>query len=188
MIHKTVVGSVAGAGLVATVVLANWLTSVFHFVPVGFGQQATAGSFAAGFALAARDVLQDLLGKKWMLVALGVASAVSYIVADPMIAVASAAAFALSELLDFGVYSPLRERSLFGDRRWATAVLASGLVGAVADTFVFVGLAFGAAAVMPAMLGQLIGKGWATATYAALGVVGRKVKTRSAVHGKPYGI
>ncbi|AKY02579.1 hypothetical protein SEA_BRUSACORAM_53 [Mycobacterium phage Brusacoram] len=51
-----------GALFVGTVLVANWATSTFGFVPVGFGQTATAGTFAAGFALAARDVVQDQLG------------------------------------------------------------------------------------------------------------------------------
>ena len=71
-------GFVAAGLFVSSVVVANWLTSTFHFVPVGFGQSATAGTFAAGFALASRDVVQDILGKKWMLTALLAAGLVSF--------------------------------------------------------------------------------------------------------------
>lgn len=161
--------SVIGAGFVSTVLIANWATSTFGFVPVGFSQMATAGTFAAGFALATRDAVQDMLGKQWMLCLLVTAAALSYLVADPHIATASAAAFLLSELLDFAVYTPLRARARFGDGRWSIAIAASGFVGAVADTVIFIGIAFGAAAVLPAMAGQLIGKGWATLTYIIIG-------------------
>lgn len=162
-------GLAAGAVLIASVVAANWATSRFGFIPVGFGQVSTAGTLAAGFALAARDALQDTLGKRWMLLALLIASAVSFSVSDPSIAAASAAAFVVSELLDFAVYTPLRNRSQLGDRRWALAVGASSVAGAVADTAVFLGIAFGAAAIAPALLGQLIGKSWATVAYLVIG-------------------
>lgn len=163
------VGAAAGISLVASVVIANYVTTRYGFIPVGFGQMATAGTLAAGFALAARDAIQDAIGKRWMLAALAAAAGLSYAVSDPMIAIASLAAFVVSELLDFAVYTPIRNKSILGDRRWAVAVVLSSLVGIVADTVVFLGLAFGAAAILPALIGQLIGKGWATALYLAIG-------------------
>lgn len=168
---RTIGGVASAAVLVGAVVVANWLTTRFGFVPVGFGLSATAGTFAAGFALAARDALQDLLGRRVMLAVLAVGAVLSFIVADPVIAVASAAAFVVAELLDFAVYTPLRTGSKLGGRRWAGAVGASSVVGAIADTAVFIGIAFGWAAVLPAMAGQLVGKLWATLLYLAVGKV-----------------
>jgi len=166
---RIAVGAAAGAVLITTVVVANWATSHFGFIPVGFGQMATAGTFAAGFALVARDALQDAVGKRWMLVTLLLAAGLSYLVSDPHIATASAVAFLVSELLDFAVYTPIRHHSRLGDSRWAAAVIASGVVGAVVDTIVFIGIAFGAAAVLPAMAGQLIGKTYAAIVYLLIG-------------------
>lgn len=157
------------ATFVASILAANWLTTHCGFIPVGFGFTATAGTFAAGFTLAARDLLQDLIGKRRVVVVILVAGGLSFALADPMIAIASAVAFTSAELLDFAVYSPLRERSRFGDQRWAAAVIASNVVGALADTALFLGIAFGAAAIAPAMAGQLVGKGWATVTYILIG-------------------
>lgn len=173
-------GAVAAGTFVASVLVANWATSTYGFVPVGFGQMATAGTFAAGFALAVRDALQDTLGKASMLITLGVAALLSLLIADPHIAVASAAAFAVAELLDFAVYTPIRKRSQFGDWRWVIAVLASGVVGALADTAIFIGIAFGSAAILPALAGQLIGKAYATVAYAAIG------RTAGAVLRQPH--
>lgn len=147
-------GVLAAATLISSVVAANWATSRFGFVPVGFGQLATAGTYAAGIALAARDAIQDAIGRQWMLTCLTAAAALSYVLADARIALASAVAFAVSELLDFAVYSPIRQRGHLGDRRWAVAVIASGVVGAVADTVIFIGF---------------IGKTWATLSYVAIG-------------------
>lgn len=166
---RHLLGGIASTILITSVVAANWATSKYGFIPVGFGYTATAGTLVAGVALAARDAIQDLIGKMWMLATLAVAALVSFVVADPHIATASAVAFVCAELLDFAVYTPIRNRSRLGDWRWATAVVASSIVGILADTIVFLWIAFGAAAIAPALAGQLIGKAWATFGYLILG-------------------
>jgi uncharacterized PurR-regulated membrane protein YhhQ (DUF165 family) len=62
---------------------------------------------------------------------------------------ASAAAFLISELADFAVYTPLQRRRL------VLAVFASGLVGATVDSIAFLYLAFGS---LEFLAGQIIGK------------------------------
>lgn len=166
---KTTAGALTALGLLAAVIVANWATSNYGFVSVGFGFTATAGTFFAGFALALRDATQDLLGRRWMLAVIAVGAAISYLIADPFIALASVVAFAVAELINFAVYTPLRNRSQFGDRRWAAAVTTSSLAGAVADTVIFLAIAFGWAAVLPALAGQLVGKAWATVLYLLIG-------------------
>ena len=166
---RVALGCAAAAGLFAGIVAANYLTTRFGFVPVGFGLAATAGTFAAGVTLALRDAIQDTLGRKAVLAAIVAGSILSFAVADPAIALASAVAFLLAELLNFAVYTPIRERARFGDKRWAVAVASSNLVGAVVDTAVFIGIAFGASAIVPAMAGQLVGKAWATVLYLLIG-------------------
>lgn len=47
----------------ASIVLANWLTSRYGLVSMGFGLMATAGTFAAGLAFVARDAVQDAAGR-----------------------------------------------------------------------------------------------------------------------------
>ena len=64
---------------------------------------------------------------------------------------ASAAAFLLSELADFAVYTPLARRRLI------VAVVLSGMVGLVVDSIVFLWLAFGSLSFLP---GQVVGKAW----------------------------
>src|SRR5882672_5111195 len=120
-----------------SVILANWLTTRYGFVPVGFGHLATAGTFAAGGALVVRDVVQDAVGRVGVLALIAITGLVSYLVADPSIATASMVAFLASEMLDMTAYTPLRSRAKFGDWRWRAAVLAGGAVGAVADTLIF---------------------------------------------------
>ena len=166
---KRVTGVACAAGLVGSVVVANYATTRFGFVTVGFGESATAGTLFAGLALALRDGVQDTLGRRAVLGVVAVGAALSYLIASPAIAIASALAFALAELADYAVYTPLRQRGRFGGRWWALAVVVSGAVGAVVDSVVFVWLAFGWPAVAGAIVGQLVGKTWASLGYLAVG-------------------
>ena len=134
---------------ILTIIGANWMTVTFGLVPIGFGL-VTAGTFAAGAALLLRDAVQVTMGKVISLAAIVVGIGISYVVADPMIAVASALAFAASELVDFAVFTPMRARSL------ARAVVISSVVSAPVDTVLFLHIAgFG---VGQAVLGQFIVK------------------------------
>lgn len=182
MTPRSVIGGLAAIGLIGSAVVANYLTTRFGFVPVGFGLEATAGTFAAGFALGFRDLVQDLLGRIAVLVAIVVGAALSFLVADPMIAVASGVAFLLAELADLAVYTPLRRRGQIGGRRWSLAVGASNLVGAVVDTAVFLGIAFGWSTITaPVMAGQLVGKGWTTLALIAIVAGGTHALLRNSV-------
>lgn len=168
---RMIVGVLLSAGLFASIVIANYLTTKHGFVPVGFGLAATAGTFAAGFTLALRDGIQDAYGRKAVIGIILVGAVVSLLVADPALAIASAVAFLVAELLNFAIYTPLRERARLGDRRWAVAVILSNLAGALADTAIFLGIAFGLPSIVPAMAGQVVGKGWATLIYLAIGAI-----------------
>jgi len=141
--------SASGAGLVllSSVVAANALTDRFGLVPVGFGLLVTAGTFTAGVALVARDYVHEYGGLRAVLATVAAAGVVSWLIADPRIALASTVALVVSELADTMVYAPLRSR------RWRMAVLASSAVGALADTALFLSLAFG----LSALTGQAIG-------------------------------
>jgi uncharacterized PurR-regulated membrane protein YhhQ (DUF165 family) len=105
-----------------------------------------------GVALVLRDVVQRCLGLRFGLLAIAAGTALSAFVAPPSLVFASGLAFALSELADFAVYTPLQQRRLLA------AVVASSMVGLVVDSIVFLSLAFGSLAFLP---GQIIGKAWA---------------------------
>lgn len=162
------IGVVAVAVYAACVPLANWSiqnvgTQHFpggpHVIPVGFGYEAPSGVLWIGLALVARDVVQRTLGKGWAVAAILVGAALSYVVA-PSLAWASCVAFGLGELADFAVYTPLARRRLY------LAVLASGIVGAVVDSLVFLQLAFGSTMFWQ---GNVLGKAWLS--LAALPVI-----------------
>jgi queuosine precursor transporter len=106
--------------------------------------------------------VQDTAGRRWAVLALLAGAGLSWVVASPQLALASAVAFGLSELADMAIYTPLRKRG------YVRAAIASNLVGSVVDTVVFLWLAgFGLAPLIVA--GQLVGKAWVT--VAAVGVV-----------------
>ncbi|GAB3474358.1 hypothetical protein [Amycolatopsis cihanbeyliensis] len=69
------------------------------------------GALFAGLTFTVRDLLQDAVGARTTLLAIALGAALSGLVAEPRIALASAAAFAVSELVDLAVYIPLRDRS-----------------------------------------------------------------------------
>jgi uncharacterized PurR-regulated membrane protein YhhQ (DUF165 family) len=136
------------------VVTANWLTSTYGLVPVGFGVAVTAGTVAAGYTLLARDWVHDAAGRGAVLACIAGGVVLSAVLAGTALALASAAAFAVSELADLLVYQPLRRRGFL------RAVLASNAVGAPLDTIVFLTLA--GFPVWSALPGQLWVKSWAT--------------------------
>lgn len=148
-------GPAALTAYAGAITAANYLTAHHGMIPMGFGLTATAGTFAAGAALLARDAVQDILGRRWAAAGIGIGTILTA-VTSPALAFASAAAFIVAELADMGVYTPLRTRG------WARAALASGVIGALVDTLLFLRIAnFPITA--GSVGGQLVGKVlWAT--------------------------
>lgn len=177
--RQALLGGLAAVVMIGAIFLANYVTTDYGFIPVGFGLSATAGTIFAGFALAARDAIQDTWGRLAIGVIIIIGTLISLVNSAPEIAAASALAFLISETMNFAVYTPLRTKSKLGDRRWATAVVTSNIAGAVGDTVVFLGVAFGAAAILPALPGQLVGKMYATLLYLVIGRIAATVVARS---------
>ena len=159
--HRAV-GYTALTFYIFTIFAANWFImnvgeqfgpDAPHVIPVGFGLYAPSGVLWVGFALVARDLVQFFLGRKFAVGAILIGAALSYVVA-PSLALASCVAFLLSETADFGVYTPL-----IGRGKIVLAVFASGLVGIVVDSVVFLTLAFGS---LEFVEGQILGKFYAT--------------------------
>ena len=123
------------ATFLGCIVAANVVTTHYGLVPIGFGLATTAGTFFAGLTFALRDELQEAGGRKWVAALILAGAILSYLVSAPFIAVASGVAFLLSELADWSVYSPLRSKGYVG------AALASNVVGAIVDTFLFLAIA-----------------------------------------------
>jgi queuosine precursor transporter len=145
------------AAFVATVYGANWALATFGVVSIGFGLAAPAGVFFAGIAFGLRDMLHELGGIRTVIGAIIAGTVLAYLLEASVtipggivaIAIASAAAFMFAELADLAVYAPLRKRN------WPLAVVASNVVGAIADSALFLVLAFGS---LQYISGQIIGK------------------------------
>ena len=154
------------ASFLATIPAANWLIGNVGqcipngpcLIPVAPGMMAPSGVLLIGAALALRDTLHERL-PRWSVAGLiGAGAALSLSFSPPALAMASAAAFLLSELADFAVYDRLRQRAM------ATAVLASGAVGAVLDSAIFSAMAFETIKWAP---GLILAKCYASAGFAA---------------------
>lgn len=159
------VGTAAAVGLLACILAANFVTTRFGIVPVGFGLMATAGTYFAGLTFVLRDLLQDAVGKAWTLGMIAAGAALSFLLADPFIALASAVAFLLAEVADLAVYTPLRKRG------YIRAAIASNVVGSFVDTIAFLTIA--GFPIQAALAGQMIGKLVVTAAAVVLVVAFR---------------
>jgi queuosine precursor transporter len=147
-------------GFMLCIPAANWLIGhVGTFcapqgpcmIPVGPGILAPSGVVTVGLALVLRDLVQRRLGRAWSLAAIAGGAILSAALAPGALVLASTAAFLLSELADFAVYTPLQRR------RFVVAVVASSAVGLVIDSILFLWLAFGS---LEFLVGQIIGKAW----------------------------
>jgi uncharacterized PurR-regulated membrane protein YhhQ (DUF165 family) len=143
-----------------TVPLANWMIGHVGtvctaqgpcLIPVAPHLLAPSGVTMIGVALVLRDLVQRRLGTGIAAFAILAGAGLSALLAPPALVAASAAAFLLSELADLLVYTPLARRRL------VAAVVASGMVGLVIDSIVFLWLAFGSLDFLP---GQVLGKAW----------------------------
>ncbi|MFA7505116.1 MAG: VUT family protein [Burkholderiaceae bacterium] len=163
---------------IATIPAANWMIQHVGttcvpdgpcLVPVAPGLMAPSGVLLIGLALVLRDAIHASLGPRWALGAILAGTVVSIGFAPPSLVLASGAAFLVSELADFAVYAPLRRRYPAG------AILASGVAGAIVDSALFLGIAFGSLAYLQ---GQVVGKLWMSLLAAI--VIGTLARRRAA--------
>jgi queuosine precursor transporter len=143
-----------------TIPAANWL--IGHVgtecapngpcvIPVAPGLFAPSGVLMVGAALVLRDLVQRRFGAGIGICAILMGAALSGLLAPPALVIASAAAFLLSETVDFAVYTPLARKY------FVAAVVASGFFGLLIDSVVFLWLAFGS---LEFLDGQIVGKAW----------------------------
>ena len=117
-------------------------------IPVWPGIMAPSGVLMAGVALVLRDGLQAKLGVRWSLYAIIIGAALSALFSEPSLVLA-----------DLVVYTPMR-------KKWpAWAIMASGLVGSMVDSAIFLSLAFGS---IEFIFGQVLGKFWMSLAVALL--------------------
>ena len=136
---------------IALIVAVNYGFSVVPLVKLPDGTMWPPMSLVVGFIFVLRDFAQREIGHK-VLLAMLVGAALSYVMASPYVAIASATAFLVSEAVDWLVYSltkrPLSQRILY------SSLLATPLDSAV---FLYGIGAFSWAGVLAMTLSKLIG-------------------------------
>lgn len=139
----------AAVAFVATVWLANYLVDTYGPIRVWpTSLYAPAGVYMVGLAFLLRDTVQRLAGQTLALACVAVGTVASLLVSERL-AVASAVAFAASELVGLVVFAITQRRSL------AAAVTASQVAAAALDSYVFLTIAFGSLAFFE---GQFVAK------------------------------
>ena len=117
---------------IALIVAVNYAFTVVPLVKLPDGTMWPPVALLVGFVFVARDFAQREAGHK-VLLAMLVGVGISYVMADPFVATASAAAFLVSELIDWAVYS-------FTGKTLSQRILYSSLLGAPVDSAIFLGL------------------------------------------------
>ncbi len=118
---------------ISTVVAINMAFAYIPPIILFDGTIFTVGSVIAGLVFVARDFAQREVGHKIVLLLMAAAGLLSYLLADPFVAIASISAFAISELSDYIVYSKYK-----GD--FNKRVIFSSLVSVPIDTTVFLAI------------------------------------------------
>ncbi len=171
------------AAFALCVPVANWMIGNIGttcipdgpcLIPVAPGLMAPSGVLMIGLALVLRDLVQRALGWQWAVAAILVGGVLSWWVAPPMLVVASVTAFLLSEMLDLSVYTPLQRNHFM----WA--IVLSSTVGLVADSVVFLYLAFGS---LDHLAGQIVGKAWMVGAAAAAIWMVRRAQSHRMLEG-----
>lgn len=163
-------GHIFLAGLMGSIWLANWLITHWGAIrfdpagpwlipvwpgwmaPDGMTVYAPSGVLAIGLSFTLRDLVQRRLGWRMTFGAIVAGAALSAML-DPRLALASGLTFFVAETLDLAVYTPLQQNHLI------VATIGSNIVGLVADSVIFLAIAFGS---LDLLAGQVIGKLWMT--------------------------
>lgn len=113
-------------GLIAGV---NWLFDVTPLVELPSGDLWPPAALVVGFVFVVRDFAQRRVGHN-ILWAMLVGIVISWFMASPQLALASALAFAIGEFADWALYT-------FTKKPFSSRILISSVLGAPLDSLVF---------------------------------------------------
>lgn len=119
---------IAFVGYIVTILLTNL---GFHYITpidIGFGFFSPM-AIMAGAVFVVRDFAQRAVGH-YVLAGMAIGCLLSYLLADPYIALASVASFSVSEITDWLLYT-------FSEKPFHKRVLWSSVAATPIDTFVF---------------------------------------------------
>ena len=162
------------------VVLSSNILVQHPFTHWGLGYYLTWGAFSYPFSFLVTDLANRRFGtqgaRRIVYVGFVLAVALSVVLATPRIAIASGAAFLVSQLLDIGIFARLR------DKAWWLPPFVSSVISSALDTAIFFSFAFycdvvpGLGLTISGMLGQAgiadecIALPWVNLAFADYGV------------------
>lgn len=117
---------------IALIAAVNYAFVVIPPIALPGGAVWPPVSLLVGFVFVARDYSQREVGH-YVLVAMLVGAGISWFMASPQVAIASAAAFMISEVVDWLVYT-------FTKRPLSERILYSSVLGTPVDSVVFLGM------------------------------------------------
>jgi hypothetical protein len=117
------------AAYVLLIPFVNWSFTWAPNIPLGGDVAFNPVTIVTGLVLVFRDFAQRQIGH-WVLLCMGLALVLSVWLAGPQIAFASGAAFAISELVDWALFT-------FTSYRMSTRIMLSSLFAAPIDSVVF---------------------------------------------------
>lgn len=117
---------------IVLIVAVNYAFTVVPLVELPGGTMWPPVALLVGLVFVARDFAQREIGHR-VLLAMLAGLVISYYMADPFVAAASAVAFLVSELVDWAVFS-------FTKRPLSQRVLLSSLFGTPLDSAIFLGI------------------------------------------------
>lgn len=121
----------------ACIPFANWYLKHHGFWDLRALGSVPSAVWVVGFAFVFRDITQITLGKGWTWTAIVVGAVLSWWLASPTLAFASAAAFLWSESTDAVIFTPFANSG-----RFLLGVSISGYAASFIDSAIFVRLAF----------------------------------------------
>lgn len=110
------------------IVVANWMMVSLPMINI-LGAPIPMVMFVVGFVFILRDFTQRHLGH-WVFPIMIAAVVISYFTSTPAVAVASASAFAISEFIDWAVYT-------YTKKPLADRILVSSAIACPIDTLIF---------------------------------------------------
>lgn len=117
---------------IALIAGVNWLFDITPLVELPGGDLWSPAALVVGFVFVVRDFAQRKVGHHilWAMLA-GIC--ISWWMASPQLAMASAAAFAIGEMADWALYT-------FTRKPFSQRILVSSILGAPLDSLVFLSL------------------------------------------------
>ena len=113
--------------------LVNWAFGRTPHYTLPDGNAWYPFSIVVGLVLVVRDFAQREIGS-YIFIPLCIGIVISYFMAPPAIALASAGAFAVSEVIDWAIFT-------FTRAAFSVRVIASSIIGSIADSLIFLSAA-----------------------------------------------